>query len=157
MKRIQYKNTMPYITTDRKGAKYLVGETYKNNGELLELIEIFNYGFDTPKRNLAFDKGSDIQELNASVKSSGASLACLYGETKEQIITEYFKRVVSTMWVWLEFNQETQIVTEYRMNKTEFKIFLEMFSVLATESGTHKNKVRFKRTNKKMLEWLESF
>ena len=61
------------------------------------------------------------------------------------------------MWVWLEFNQETQIITEYRMNKTEFKIFLEMFSVLATESGTHKNKVRFKRTNKKMLEWLESF
>ena len=33
MKKIQYKNKMPYIITDRKGAKYLVGETYKNNGE----------------------------------------------------------------------------------------------------------------------------
>lgn len=156
MTKIEYKNRMPYTVTERKGAKFLVGESHKNNGELLELIEIFNYGFDIPKRNLAFDVGSDIAELNASVKSSGASLACLYGETKEQIIAEYFKRVASTMWIWLEFNQDTQIVTEYRMNRFEFEKFLNNFSVLATESKTHKTKVRFRKTSKKMIEWLEN-
>lgn len=156
MTKIEYKNRMAYTVTDRKGAKYLVGENHKNNGELLELMEIYNYGFEIPKRNLAFDMGSDIQELNASIKSSGASLACVYGETKEAIMKEYFQRVASTMWIWLEFNQDTQMITEYRMDKAEFEKFLSTFSVLVYESKTHKTKLRFRKTSKKMIEWLEN-
>ena len=157
MKRICYTNRMEYIVTEHKGAKYLVGESHKNRGELKELITQFNNGFTCHKGNTSFDKGHDIDELKASVKSSGASLACIYGNSKEDIINEYFKRVASTMWIWVEFNETTQLVTEYRMNKKEFAEFLNLFSILTKESGSDKQKVRFKATTKKMIEWLENF
>jgi hypothetical protein len=98
--------------------------------------------------------GSDIEELNASVKSSGASLACLYGSDKAEIVREYFARVHSTMWIYVvEVDSEFWL---YQMNAEEFRAMLEEFSGLARESGKEiRYKLRLKKTSSKMVKWLE--
>ena len=87
-------------------------------------------------------------------KSSGASLACVYGNTKEQIIEEYFENVHSILWLFV-VNVDEEII-EYHMNAEEFREFLEEWATTAKESGSHLTKVRIKKTSGKMLRWLEA-
>lgn len=150
-----YTNTMPYeYRPEHKGAPYFFGNAYKNNGELLESIAKFHRGLDyLVNPATSYDEGSDIESLNASVKSSGASLASVYGNTKEQIIDTYFANVHSTLWIYMVKVDEQ--ITEYHMNADEFRDFLNNFATLATESGSHLLKVRFKKTSGKMLRWLD--
>lgn len=159
MFKIEYKISIPFIyDASHKGAPYSLdgGLTHKNGGEFCESNAKFQRGLDY-KVNPAttFDKGSDIESLNASVKSSGASLACLYGTDKEEIIDEYFSRVHSTLWIYM-INIDNESMIEYHMNADEFRTFLNEWSGLAKESGG-KNlyKVRIKKTSGKMIKWLE--
>lgn len=139
-----------------KGAPYTVdGIHYFNNGNKLEAVvnEWCGHGFNFDTKGVSFDKGSDIEELHASVKSSGASLACLYGETKEAIITEYFQRTASRLWIYVvEIDGEFWI---YQMNQAEFAEMLDKFATTTKESGNHKLKVRFNKTSGKMIKWFE--
>ena len=139
-----------------KGAPYTVdGIHYFNNGNKLEAVinEWCGNGFGFDTKAVSFDKGSDVEKLHASVKSSGASLACLYGETKEAIIAEYFERVASRLWIYVvEIDGEFWI---YQMDRAEFAEMLEKFATTAKESGSHKLKVRFNKTSGKMIKWLE--
>lgn len=157
MKKYEYTNTMDYIfISERKGAKYSMdgGKTFKNHGEWCESVAKFHRGLEyLVNPQTSYDTGSDIEEMNASVKSSNASLARLYGNTKEQIIDEYFKNVHSTLWIFV-VNFDEQIV-EYHMNAKEFRIFLNEWATTAVESKTHFTKVRIKKTSGKMIKWLE--
>ena len=75
--------TAVHFNPGHKGAPYTVdGIHYFNDGNRHEAVvsEWAGYGFSYDNDHIPFDKGSDIEELNASVKSSGASLACLYGD-----------------------------------------------------------------------------
>lgn len=149
--------TAVHFNPDHKGAPYTVdGVHYFNNGNRLEAVvnEWAGYGFDFDTEHVPFDMGSDIEELNASVKSSGASLACLYGPDKDEIIREYFARVYSTMWIYVaEVDSEFWL---YQMNAEEFKTMLEEFGGLTRESGTEiRYKLRLKKTSSKMVKWLE--
>ena len=142
---------------DHKGAPYTIdGIRYFNDGNRHEAVvsEWAGYGFSYDVDHVPFDKGSDIEELYASVKSSGASLACLYGDDKASIIAEYFARVHSSMWIYsVEVDGEFWL---YQMNADEFKEFLEEFSGLTRESGKEiRYKVRLKKTSGKMVKWLE--
>ena len=155
MNKISYTNTMPYeYDPNRKGSHYKIGEKWKNAGELAESITKFHRGLDylvNPKTS--YDNGSDIESLNASVKSSGASLACLYGNSFEQIIDTYFANVHSTLWIYVVKVDEE--IIEYHMNAKEFREFLEGWAQIAVESNSHLLKVRFKKTSLKMIKWLE--
>lgn len=157
MKKYEYTNTMNYIyEADRRGSKYSLdgGKTYKNHGEWCESVAKYHRGLEyLINPATSYDTGSDIEEMNASVKSSNASLACIYGNTKEQIIEEYFKNVHSTLWIYI-VNMDEQIA-EYHMNAEEFKAFLNEWATTAVESGSHLTKVRIKKTSGKMIKWLE--
>ena len=159
MKRIEYKIEMPFIyDASHKGAPYSLdgGKTHKNNGEFSESVGKHHRGLDyMVNPATSFDTGSDIESLNASVKSSGASLACLYGTDKEEILNKYFERVHSTLWIYM-VNIENETMIEYHMDAREFRTFLNEWSGLAVESGKEKRyKVRIKKTSGKMIKWLE--
>ena len=99
-----------------------------------------------------FDKGSDIEELHLSVKSSNATLASkLNGDSLEEMVADYFDRCASTAWGYV-----TKDRTAYLMNRVEFASFLNEFGTLdraSTKNGGQKI-VRIKKESKKMLAWL---
>ena len=158
MKKSTYSaRTAVTFMPEHSGAPYTInGSKFFNFGQLAEAVvsEWAGYGFRFDCDHVPFDKGSDIEELNASVKSSGASLACLYGADKAEIITEYFARVHSSMWIYaVQVDSEWWL---YQMNADEFRKFLEEFSGLTRESGKEiRYKVRLKKTSSKMVKWLE--
>jgi hypothetical protein len=153
MKKLTYLNPVRFDYNPRAGAHYTVNGHHYNVGQLLETVVKVEHGFNSEIPATSFDEASDIPELNASVKSSGFSLACVYGESKESIIAEYFSRVKSTMWIYVSMIDET--IYEYRMNKTEFAEFLEQFGYLTKETGMNCYKVRGKHESIKMLRWLD--
>lgn len=158
MKKIEYRVEIPFIYDGHKGAPYSFdgGLTHKNGGEFCESVAKHHRGLDyIVNPATSFSEGSDIESLKASVKSSGASLACLYGTDKEKILDEYFLKVHSTLWIYM-VNIDNESMIEYHMNADEFRTFLNEWSGLAKESGG-KNlyKVRIKKTSGKMIKWLE--
>lgn len=156
-KSIFVSKTAVHFNPEHKGAPYTVnGKNFFNFGNYAEAVvsEWAGYGFSYDNDHIPFDKGSDIEELNASVKSSGASLACLYGDDRNSIIAEYFARVHSTMWIYaMQVDNEWWL---YQMTAEEFKEFLEEFGGLVRESGKEiRYKVRLKKTSSKMVKWFE--
>ena len=155
MKKITYINTMPFTyDPNHRGAHYLIGEKFKNHGEWLESVAKYHRGLEyLVNPAVSYCEGSDIEELRASVKSSNASLARVYGPTYEAIKESYFANVHSTLWIYIQDVGEE--IIEYHMNKEEFETFLDEFHELAKESGSHLQKIRIKKTSIKMLNWLE--
>lgn len=156
MNKYTYTNTMPYkYDPNHKGAHYYINdsEKAKNGGEFAESVAKWHRGLYTDVNpNTSYDTGSDIEEMNASVKSSNASLARVYG-TYEEIKKTYFANVHSTLWIYIVIIDEE--VTEYHMNASEFETFLDNWHEMARESGSHLSKVRIKKTSGKMIKWLE--
>jgi len=155
MTAITYQNTMPYTyDPDHRGAHYLIGEAYKNHGEFCESVAKFHRGLEyLVNPTTSYMDGSDIESLNASVKSSNATLADVFGNSKEQIVNTYFANVHSTLFIYMVDIDEQ--ITEYHMNANEFREFIDNWAGLAVDSGTHLTKVRFKKTSGKMIKWLE--
>lgn len=160
MKKITYINELPYRFTNHAGSHYqLENGKYRNHGEMCEHIAKFYRGLFTDHNPAtSYDKGSDIEEERASVKSGESSLAnfVLSGSyTANDFIKTFFANVHSTTFIWVEWNEETEEVTEYQMNKREFGAFVQKFSYRAVASGTHAVKVRFHRSSRKMIAWFE--
>lgn len=155
MKKIAYTNTMRYTYDPmHKGAHYLIGDAYKNYGEFCESVAKYHRGLDyIVNPATSYDEGSDIESMNASVKSSNASLACVYGPDFDTIVNTYFANVHSTLWIYMNIIDDE--VTEFHMNATEFREFLNAWAGLAKESGSGLQKIRIKKTSGKMLKWLE--
>lgn len=161
MKKVTYINTLNY-TYDPKHpiSHYRIegSDTYKNGGELRECIAKKHRGLYTSDKNptTSFRNGSDIESQKASIKSSGSSLGRnLQGNTAHELIAYFFANVASILFIYVILNEETQEVTEYHMNKSEFGAFVNQFAFLHYESGNHKLKINFKNTSKKMIAWLE--
>lgn len=155
MKKYTYINNMPYaFDPTRKGAKYLIGNKYKNHGEFLESVAKFHRGLDyLVNPTTSWNTGSDIESLHASVKSSQSSLARLYGNSFEAIKEAYFANVASTCWIFMvDIGEE---ITEYHMNAEEFSKFLDVFGATGVESGSHLMKIRIQAFSKKMYNWFE--
>lgn len=156
MKKVNYTVRANYgYNPEHKGAPYFVEDKFFNFGNLCEcaVSEWAGQGFGYDTKAVPFDKGSDIESINASVKSSGASLACLYGTSKEDIIDEYFNRVHSTEWIYVvEIDGEFNF---YMMDANEFRAFLNEWATMARESDGVRFKVRFKKTSGKMIAWMD--
>ena len=151
MKKTTYTiNTNYQFIAEHKGAPYTFdGEHFMNNGEFLEAIRKAVAGFKAEKdANTPFDEGSDIEETNTSVKSSGATISPVKGETVEEIMTEYFERVHSTNWDYVTRVDEEVIV--YNMNEAEFDEFVKEFGQV-----NERKVIRLKKESGKMIKWFE--
>ena len=153
MKKAVYEINIKYIfDNNRKGAKYSIdGTHFFNSGELAEIMDKSVKGYKVAKdANTAYDKGSDIEETNTSVKSGKATLTSkVLGNSKDEILTNYFNTVHSDNWDWVVIIDDT--ITIYNMNKSEFNEFCQEWS--SYDEG--RKVVRFKATSGKMIKWLE--
>ena len=160
-----YINTMPYTVTNIPRAGYHIegAKGNCNRGNLCESIVKFHRGLDyIANPNVSGMEGFDIPEEMIEVKSSAAGLGRNIGERNfsvSQQIRYYFDHAPKgKKWMWVVFDEETQQVTEYIMNKREFGAFLHI--ALRSKQHLQSNKksinIRFKYTSKGMIEWLES-
>lgn len=160
MKKITYIIEMPYTyEPERSGSKYLIGDAYKNHGEFVESVMKHHRGLDyLVNPTTTFDKGSDIESEHMSVKSDRASLARLYGATKEEILAKFFAECASKFFAW-GYEKDGEM-TEYIMDKAEFYEFCMEFGATGVESSAKANakgyKVRFNTTSKTMLRWFDA-
>ena len=149
MKKIEAEIRINYtFDNNRKGAKYtLNGLNWMNHGEFAEVVTKNILGFESVKdANTAFDKGSDIPEIKASVKSSKASLTSMkLADTFEGSMNEYFKRTHSEIFIYTVIIDEN--ATLYMMNEKEFRLFMMNFSSL-----NERKVIRFKATSGKMVK-----
>lgn len=159
MKKITYTIEMPYIfEADRKGSKYRIGDKYKNHGEFIESVMKHRRGLDyMVNPATSYDKGSDIESEHMSVKSDRASLARLYGATKEEVLEKFFATCASQFFAW-GYDKGDEM-TEYIMDKAEFYEFCVEFGSIGVESSGKNGdgyKVRFNTTSKTMLKWFDA-
>ena len=136
----------------RRQTKYsLDGKKWYNHGDFCEMIAKHVNGLDPVKdASTAFDKGCDIPEFEASVKSDDGSLAekgMLAGDTKEEQIADYMRRVVATEFWWVTIDGNKVVI--YIMNAEKFEKFLHKFTTLRGDG-----KIRFLTTSELMKKWL---
>lgn len=152
MKKEVYTINVNYTyDTSHKGTNYtLDGQHWMNGGEFAEVITKSVLGFEAKKdANTSYDVASDIEELNASVKSSRFTLVNkTLADTFDETVNLYFKTVHSTCWIYTVVLEEE--VTLYTMNANEFKSFLYAFTAL-----NERNVIRAKATSTKMIKWFE--
>ena len=155
MKHITYRNTLPYVNDGHRGAPYLLDGAHKNRGELCESIAKWARGLYTPVNpSTSFDKDSDIPELSASVKSSHASLASkLNGKTLREQVADFITRSHSDWFVWVEWDEHTERVDEYWMNRTDFAKFCDKFVKNDSSSGI---RPRCAKSSSLLRAWLDS-
>lgn len=138
---------------NRKGAKYSVnnGKNWLNGGEMAEIGTKAVFGIDLLEKdaNTPFDKGSDIEELEMSVKSSKFTLCYPIGKSWDETIDNYFQMVHSTRWGYAVIIENE--ITVYTMDKPEFKEFLENWGTW----DKNRNVIRGKATSGKMIKWFE--
>lgn len=156
MRKETYVNTLEYIYDGtRKNAKYSVdnGETWKNHGEYCEILAKKVLGYE-PKKDgcTAFDKGDDIPEIKASVKSQNCGLTeCKdMPKTPAEFMAEFWKRDASEQFIWVYDYAES--VDLWYMDRNEFARFVNQF---ATWDG-YCVKYRIKTCNNKINAWLEA-
>ena len=154
-----YKNTLEYVyDKDHKQSHYIIDgcDAYRNRGELVESICKHHRGlFTTINPTTNWASGSDIEEESISIKSDKGGLGRgIVGDTKEEMISAYLELVHSENFIWADFNEKTNIMIEYQMNRVEFEEFLLAFTFLSKYSDGRK-KIELPRTTKKMRKWFE--
>jgi hypothetical protein len=163
MKKVTYINTMPYAyepymnTNSPYRPNYQ--SAYKNRGETLESIAKYHRNIYTDiNPATSWKNGSDIESEHASVKSSEASLGRSIGgrnNSASNKIKTFFKETPSQVFIWMEWDRQTEMITEYQMNKREFGAFINLFTRICNNSEHTDIAVRFRKTSKKMINWLE--
>lgn len=153
MKKATYEINITYTfdPVNHQRANYSFdGEHWKNGGEFAEIITKSVLGYKAEKdANTRYDVASDIEEINASVKSSRFTLVnFVLADTFEETVKRYFETVHSTVWIYTVVIDET--ATLYYMNKEEFEKFLYQFCYF-----NERKAIRCKSTSGKMLKWFE--
>ena len=153
MKKEVYTINIDYIfDTAHKGANYSFdgGQHWSNSGDATEIITKSVLGFEAVKDgNTSYDKGSDIEELRASVKSSRFTLVNkVLADSFEDTVNVYFATTHSTTWIYGVIIEG--IITLYFMDEVEFKEFLYKFTSL-----NERKVIRAKHTSGKMIKWFE--
>jgi hypothetical protein len=154
MYKVTYENNLTYIyNPDRKGAKYSLdnGEHYMNHGEYAECLAKSVLGFEPKKdANTRFDKGEDIPELNASVKSWNCGLTDMkLADNKAEFLEKFWAMSnPTTTYIWAYDYGE--MVDIWFMDYKEFQAFTETFG----SWDSYCQKIRFKTCNNKINEWL---
>lgn len=154
MKKQSYSINLPYtFAPQRKGAKYYIIplDKWGNAGDFIECATKYALGLPFNKdANGRYDKGSDIPELNASVKSSKFTLTtAAIGNNFDEILDNYFATCPSTLWIYGVKLDDTLIT--YEMNAIEFRQFVKVWC----SYDNYRGQIRCKATSGKMLVWLD--
>lgn len=124
--------------------------TCKKSGDTAQqTVNFFHTGNVEKHDNRAWYMGCDIEQLNASVKSSGFSLAdgrTNMGDTFEEKWNDFRSRVVAKVFIYV-----TADFTGYYMNIDEFEEFVKTWCYLSKESAKNggRSKIRCKHESKK--------
>ena len=146
----RFYTNLAIINTGRPRAPYTIdGVHFMNDGQRKEAIAKNCHGLDWRiDGNTSYDKGSDIEQYNASVKSSKATLVNKkLGATLKESLDTYFQHTTSTSFWYVTTDNE--LVTIYKMDANTFRTFLETFAKL-NERGY----IRIARETRTMLYWL---
>ena len=153
MIRKTYENTMHYIYDgERKGAKYsLDGEHWLNGGEYKECLAKHCLGLKPTKdANTRFDKGADIPELNASVKSWNCGLTDMKLGDEPEIFWNRFWAMTDSTQIYIWVSEQSGIVNLWFMSHREFQLVASEFA----KWDDYCKKFRFKTCETKINEWL---
>ena len=151
------KYTIPAVmkfNPTRKGARYeYAGKAY-NAGEAVECAIGLHFDGHWTKDHVRFDAGSDVETINASVKSYKATLVApslIKASYCEGIVNEYFARVRSTRFIWgAEVNGE---ILCYEMNENEFRKFVTSG---LWKMDSSRGSIRQAVCSAKVIAWLEN-
>ena len=157
MRKETYTNNLKYIyDADKKNTKYSLnnGESWMNHGDYCECLAKSVLGFEPKKDgNTRADKGHDIPELNASVKSWNCGLSDrkdLKGLGFEEFFERFFAdELPNTQYIWV--HDYADMVDLYYMNETEMKEFTRF----AAKYYDYEQKIRFKLCVNKIINYLE--
>lgn len=156
VKKETYAKNLSYeYHAERKNAKYtLDGAHFMNHGDFCECLAKSVLGYEPKKDgNTKYNKGYDIEELHASVKSWNCGLTdtkSLRGLGFEKFITTFFNtELKDTTYIWVyEYDEYVDL---WFMNKSEF----EYFTRNCATYDNYSQKVRFKLCNNKINAFLE--
>lgn len=157
MKKETYTTNLNYIyEANRPNAKYSLdgGEHFMNHGEYCECLAKSVLGYEVKKdANTRADKGHDIPELNASVKSWNCGLSDrkdLRGLGFTKFCEKFFAdELPDTTYIWVQDYGET--VDLYYMDSKEFVDFTNANA----NYYEYEAKVRFKKSPAKIIQYLE--
>jgi len=157
MRKETYENNLSYIfEADRKNAKYSIdgGKHFMNHGDYCECLAKSVLGYEPKKdANTRADKGWDIEEIKASVKSWNCGLSDrkdLKGLGFDEFCKRFFAdELPNTQYIWV--HDYGEMVDLYYMSEIEMKEFTK-FAAKYYES---EQKVRFKLCENKIVQYLE--
>lgn len=154
MKKITSETPLTYIfDTSRKNAKYSInnGDSWMNHGEFCERMCKAILGFAPTKDAVAFDKGFDIPELKASVKSYKCGLTECHDmpTTPAEFMAAFWEREHAELYIYVVDHGE--YFNLYMMNRAEFRKFVEHFA----KWDAHCVKFRINVCDTKTERWLE--
>lgn len=158
-----YINTMHYELTGVPRAQYYIpgAKGNCNKGNLCESIVKYHRGLDYLNNpNTSGMVGYDIPEECIEVKSGAGGLGRDIGDPSfsvSQQISYYFKNAPKgKKWMWVFFDEDTQRVDEFIMDKKEFGLFVSKW--LRGKQHLQSNKksinVRFKQSSIIMKLWF---
>jgi hypothetical protein len=151
------------MTTLKKGVNRMyckqfinVPVFYKHNaGQHRQQVADFNLTGQIRRADkVPYNVGSDIPELNISVKSARFTLMSgklCKAQDFDGIVNQYFAEVHSTEWLYV-----TEDLKGYFMNAEEFKSLLYQFCDLERESNSTIYKIRMGRENEEVTNWLQA-
>ena len=138
----------------RKGARYTYNGKAYNAGEAVECAISMALEGHWEKDHVAFDCGSDLESIGASVKSYKATLVApslIKATDFEGIVNEYFARVHSTRFIWgAEVNGE---ILCYEMNENEFRKFVTSG---LWKMDSSRGSIRQAVCSAKVIAWMEN-
>lgn len=155
MRKETYEVKLNYIyDADRPRNHYSIdGIHYMNHGDFCECLAKFVLGYKPEKdANTAFDKGHDIPEINASVKSwkCGTTNVNLGKDRQTHWKNFMARELPNTQYIWVYDAGKT--VDLWYMNSKEFEEFTE---AIASWDETRHN-LRYMKSNRTINRWLEN-
>lgn len=157
MKKITFTKNLSYIfNAERKGAKYSIngGQTWMNHGDFCECLAKSVLGYEPKKdANTRNDKGHDIPELNASVKSWNCGLSDRkdLGADRKNYFNNFFAtELPNTQYIWVY--EYGEFVDLWFMTSDEFKTFVQECGMW----DEYCKKIRFKLCDNKINKYLEN-
>ena len=157
MKKFTAIHSVEFVYTGKAKVPYYVPalDADYNRGQLDDIV-VNNVASGEIRRPdpVSFDKGSDIPEWRASVKSKGCSLLSLKGEfSRDELLQIYAERDASTWYIWIE-EVTARTVTAYVMNRAEMiqlaRIFAKLDPKKDKDGKVIKSKLRVEKSDKKL-------
>lgn len=164
MKKFTAIHSVEFVYTGKAKVPYYVPalDADYNRGQLDDIVAN-NVASGEIRRPdpVPFDKGSDIPEWRASVKSKGCSLLGLEGEySRAELLQIYAERDASTWYIWVE-EVTTRTITAYIMNRAEMMQLARIFAKLDPQKDKDgkviKSKLRVQKSDKKLSRDFRKF